>query len=1049
MMLRLLNWLLVSALLLAACVGPAPTPPAAPATEPAATSTPIVVATPAPTADVLYLNLLWHQHQPLYYKDEDGIYTRPWVRVHATKDYYDMASTVAQYPNVHVTFNLTPVLLRQLKDFVEQGAKDRYWVLSEKPAADLTDADKDFILRRFFDANWDHIIKVHPGYQALLDKRGGTTDDAIAAAMQSFTEQDFRDLQVWFNLAWIDPDFLGSEPLNSLVEKDHGFAESDKAIVFDEVRRIMAQVIPIHRQLQDAEQIEVTTTPYAHPILPLINNISIATIGNPKGEQPRLFAYPADARAHLQRSVEIYQETFGRAPRGLWPGEGAVAQPIVSLVSAAGYKWMATGEPVLAKSLGIGQFTRDSQDTVQQADQLYRPYFAQGTDGEPVMIVFRDLVLSDKIGFTYSGTPGRQAADDFMQRLENIRERLKQEGATGPHLVSVILDGENAWENYDNDGKAFLHALYQSLADSKTVKTVTPAEYLALFPDQERMGYLFPGAWFSANYDTWIGESEETQAWNYLFQVRADLAQYDLYNNKAAPSPEALEQAVDFMYLAEGSDWFWWYGADQDSGNDAYFDEGFRALLANVYKSLGEPVPAFVNVPIVPARVSAPQTPLGGILTPQIDGRVGPAEWSLAAWYPAPGGVQARAEDVAAAVYYGIDAQNFYVRLDAKSDWTSLGDAVAGVYLFSPRFADVIPTSRLTTGSDNPTLLGFGATHLAEVQFASSGHSVVTYRAENGSWMQSGPLDFVATNDNVLEFALSLAGLGELEPGDDLRVVAVISQGQRDLQRLPSDGIAKLTIPDLGTTTEVLSVNDPQGDDNGPGTYVYPGDSVFAAGVYDLKNFTVGYDDKTLVFKFSFHGPVHNPWNSPNGLAVQTLDVYVDKDPGEGTGARLLMPGRNAALGEGNGWEYAIWAEGWTPQFIAPDPATGEPKQVTEVSFKIIVNPANSTVTIRVPRSALGEGDPATWGYAAAVLSQEGFPSPGVWRVRDGQETAAQWKFGGVPAGATNYPRIFDIPDAGDQAEQLAFMPSSAGVETLTSNDFAQIDLLTAGRGGS
>src|SRR3990172_1936830 len=209
---------------------------------------------------------------------------------------------------------------------------------------------------------------------------------------------------------------------------------------------------------------------------------------------------------------------------------------------------MASGEPVLAKSLGLGQFTRDAQDTVQQADQLYRPYFVQGTDGPPVMIVFRDLTLSDKIGFTYSGTPGEQAAADFMQRLEDIRAQLQQEGATGPHLVSVILDGENAWENYDNDGKAFLNALYQQLSESTTIKTVTPSEYLKLYPDQQKLDKLFPGAWFSANYDTWIGEKEEQTAWNYLGQVRYDLSKYDITKARTAPSAEALQQALDFMY---------------------------------------------------------------------------------------------------------------------------------------------------------------------------------------------------------------------------------------------------------------------------------------------------------------------------------------------------------------------------------------------------------------------------------------------------------------------------------------------------------------------
>jgi carbohydrate-binding DOMON domain-containing protein len=258
---------------------------------------------------------------------------------------------------------------------------------------------------------------------------------------------------------------------------------------------------------------------------------------------------------------------------------------------------------------------------------------------------------------------------------------------------------------------------------------------------------------------------------------------------------------------------------------------------------------------------------------------------------------------------------------------------------------------------------------------------------------------------------------------------------------MPSSGPAQIVIPDLGLTNILLEISDPESDDKGPGNYTYPTDAVFEPQVFDLKTFSVGYDDTNMVFKFTFYGPVPNPWGSPNNLSLQTLDVYVDKDPGSGSGARLLLPGRNAALKEGDGWEFAIWAEGWTPQFVAPD-ADGVPKQVTTVDFKIIVDPAAASVTIRVPREVFGDGDPADWGYAAAVLSQDGFPSPGVWRVRDGQEVAAQWRFGGVPAGATNYTRILDLADLGDQFGQLTFAPSTAEIGTLTPDDFSQIGLL-------
>jgi len=282
--------------------------------------------------DVLYVNLIWHQHQPLYYKDNAGVYTRPWVRVHATKDYYDMAAILRDYPDVHVTFNLTPVLIRQLDDYASNGTRDLYWQLAEKPASDLTEDDKRFILQRFFDANWDHIIAVYPRYQELLDLRAGSDPAAIDAALAVFTEQDYRDLQVWFNLAWFDPDLLAAEPLKSLVDKGRNFLETDKQILFDEALRVIQAVIPLHKEMQADGQIEVITTPFAHPILPLLVDTNLAREGNPGVETPLQFSYPQDALTHLERSVEIYEENFGQSPRGLWPGEGAVAQTIVPLL---------------------------------------------------------------------------------------------------------------------------------------------------------------------------------------------------------------------------------------------------------------------------------------------------------------------------------------------------------------------------------------------------------------------------------------------------------------------------------------------------------------------------------------------------------------------------------------------------------------------------------------------------------------------------------------------------------------------------------------------
>jgi alpha-amylase/alpha-mannosidase (GH57 family) len=488
------------------------------------------------------------------------------------------------------------------------------------------------------------VIGRFPRYKELLDKRGGSKNEDIERALTSFSEQDFRDLQIWFNLAWFDPDFLTTQPLEALVDKQRGFGEPDKAVIFTKVREVIRAVLPEHKKLQDRGQIEVITTPYAHPILPLIYNTSLAAVGDPAAQLPERFSYPQDVRAQLAKSVEVYRAHFGRKPAGLWPSEGAVAQDIVKMVFDAGYRWMASGEIVLAKSLGMSGFARDSSDTVREADVLYRPYYAQDRDGNRVGIAFRDQRLSDLIGFEYSNKPGEAAAQDLLDRLERIRRALANSGATGPHLVTIILDGENAWENYPNDGKEFLNALYRGLSESTTVRTTTLSEYLSWFPEQRQIKELWPGAWFSSDYGTWIGEPEETTAWNYLGKVRKILAQYDFYKKKVT-TPEKLSRALDFMYLAEGSDWFWWFGSDQESGDDAYFDSAFRSLLAEVCTSLGEPVPDFLSVPVIPASPAPQERSFTTAFTPMIDGVASPDEWTNAGLYSAPGGVMAAASD--------------------------------------------------------------------------------------------------------------------------------------------------------------------------------------------------------------------------------------------------------------------------------------------------------------------------------------------------------------------------------------------------------------------
>ncbi|MFZ2095527.1 MAG: glucodextranase DOMON-like domain-containing protein, partial [Anaerolineales bacterium] len=1005
-----------------------------------ACSQPTATPTPTTTAEQpIYLSIIWHQHQPVYYKDpETGIYEKPWVRVHAAKDYVDMAAILKNYPNIHVTFNLTPSLILQLDDF-QAGAKDLYWVTAEVPANQLTDEQKQFLLDRFFDTN-RKIIARFPRYQELLQKRDAGTE---------YSTQDYLDLQVLFNLAWTDPDWLAQEPLASLVAKGSNFQESDKAIVFGEHLKLIEEVIPLHKELQDDGQIEVTMTPYAHPILPLLVSTRLALIANPSMDLPsKDFAYGADAVAQVQLGIQLYQDHFEMAPRGMWPAEGAVAQEIVNMVSAAGIQWMASDEGVLAASLGKDSFSRNTKEVVTEPDVLYRPYYVQGKQGNPVAMVFRDVVISDKVGFTYSGVSGTAAATDFINRIHAIRDALIASGATGPHLVSVILDGENAWENYDNDGKEFLNSLYADLSNDPLIRTVTPSEFLAISPEQPKIENLWAGSWINHDFSTWIGENEENRAWDYLATARELLQKY--MTGIRQTTTEALERAQYYMYVAEGSDWFWWFGTDQNSGSDESFDQQFRNTLKQVYLSLNEKPPNELDVPIIPLSPIAADIASTGLISVSVDGTVSAGEWGAAGVYQASGGVMASSQAYSQDVAYGFSSMDLFLKVTTSPDYTP----PAGVSL--TEFYLQVPGSDLTNNfSRNGSLLGFPANRLIEMQFTNGQlkEAMVYVSGGNEIWGEPTSLSQAAQKENVIELAIPLSTLGNAETGDRISMRAIHAEqvdvggtkSLMDTDVLPGSGPAALVVPDLGTMNVVLDVTDAERDDYGLGTYTYPSDAVFQAGCYDILNFQVGSDAENIVIKFSMRGAVDNPWGSPNGLSVQTFDIYIDKN-GDGKGGVNFLPGRNLALQDGFNWDYAITVEGWEPGIYVPGDAAPE-RIATSSDFQILADPGQQRVTIRIPQSILGD-NPEDWKYAAMVLSQEGYPSSGVQRVRDVNQNAEQWRFGGAPAD-TNHTRVIDLvwPKAGVQESWLStYTPSQVTQSDLSVTDFARVEMMAIGQ---
>jgi alpha-amylase/alpha-mannosidase (GH57 family) len=974
----------------------------------------------------LYVALIWHNHQPFYKNPATGEYMLPWVRMHAVKDYYDMVSILKEYPGVHCTFNLVPSLILQL-DECSQGAKDVWQAISEKPASELTREEREFILRRFFDANWERIIKRHPRYWQLLQERGeAVTDASISRALQTFTDQDYRDLQVWFNLAWLDPDFKEGDPLmKALIDKGQGFTEEDKRRVLEKHVQIMRQVIPLYRSMQDSGHIEVTTTPFYHPIMPLLYNVELARVASPKLNLPsRAFAHVEDVESQLDMAVRFYEDHFGRKPRGLWPSEQAVGQDIVGLVSDAGFQWMVSSEGVLARSLGVS--LRDGSGNVVRPDLLYKPYIVKD-EGRSVVVLFRDIVLSDKIGFSYSGMNGAAAALDFMNYLRKVKRDLA--GTPGPHVVTVALDGENCWEYYDNDGKEFLHSLYKMLSADPGFKAVTVEEYLKVHPAKDRIPVLHTGSWISDNLETWVGEAEENKAWDYLARARDVLAAYTSENagNEAAQGAVAL--AWDELYAAEGSDWFWWYGDDQDSGNDAAFDELFRTHLQNVYSAIGQAIPAYLYMPIIPKEAAKPDVQMTGFAKVTPDGKIDPGEWAPAAMYfkteaaPMPGG---GGEMILRALWVGVDAESLYLRFDMRSSFKDfLGtDATLAAYLSNPRRAEANSVPRLSGQGSAATALGFAPGAEVLVSFkdlASPGPAKARLAFAGGdeTWVDVKELPGAAA-DRTIELKVPFADVG-LRPGDAVSLAVVASKNGRNVDMLPLGGPAEARMPEIIAGETLFKWDDPAGDDHGPGSYTYPLNAAFKPGVFDMLSFEVLKTGDEVVFQVRLAGDITNPWNSPVGVSLQTIDVYIDTDRKAGSGKIEGLGGRHVTFAPESAWEYAIWVEGWNQRIFAADG-----KEV-QAGVRVSQDPVNKIISIRIPGAALGEPQP-TWGYQVFILSQEGYPAPGNLRVREVLSTAQEWRLGGGDDSEID-PNVIDLlaPPGKTQEEILGAYDVGAG----------------------
>jgi alpha-amylase/alpha-mannosidase (GH57 family) len=697
-------------------------------------------------------------HQPDYRQTQTGETLLPWTRFHAIKDYFDMAAIAERESHVHLTINLVPSLIDQLKAYGSGEANEVQALLTLRDASSLDTQEKAFLLRTFFQLSPVHMLLPYPRYKELWDRRGSVDEHGeFPTGLHLYSVQDYRDLQLWYNLTWCGPELRKDPEIAGLFEKARGFTEQDKRKLLEIQYAFIGRILPYYRRLSESRAIEFSISPYYHPILPLLCDLRAARDALPSIELPREpFSCPQDASDQIDGAAKAYRKVFGSAAQGMWPSEGAISDASLNLAGKAGFRWLASDESVLWNSLH-----RDGR--VSGALPPERKYcaYVSGPGGSGPCLFFRDHALSDLLGFSYSSWNPKDAVADFVGRLRRIHQSLPDDGRHS--IVPVILDGENAWEHYPDNGSEFLKRLYETLTNSSDLRTVTFSEFLDLESRREPLSPIVSGSWIDGNLATWIGHPEKNRAWELISAARRLLGSFQLGH----PDAPELRQAFHEMMIAEGSDWFWWFGDDHQTENAAAFDALFRSHLKSVYRLLGETPPAGLDDPIKKTLPAVRHRNPVHTMTPRLDGLVSDYfEWISAGYAVAGGGDSMhRTDRMLEKVFFGFDLDFFYLRIDLIADKIKNFPAGGSIQLrFTSPEKCSLALQRMPNGE---------------------------WRLETVVWPDARRVPGFAAN-KILELALPLGVLGVEKPADVTFFISVLENG-RDLERFPTTGY--LTVP--------------------------------------------------------------------------------------------------------------------------------------------------------------------------------------------------------------------------------------------------------------
>lgn len=537
--------------------------------------------------------ICWHMHQPSYNDRVSGEYYLPWTYLHATKDYVDMAAHLETTPTASAVVNFAPILLEQLDDYSQQinnyflqGSRITDPLLCALGSAVLPteSIDRIKLVKDCLRANKERLVKRFDNFERLVDLSNWFLKHQDANIY--INDQYLVDLLVWYHLAWLGETVRRDDSrAQLLIDKASGYTLHDRRTLLEIIGGLIGGVIPRYKTLAETGRVELSTSPYAHPIIPLLLDIKSAKQAMPDVKLPGLQAYPGGydrARWQIEYGIEVFERYFGFKPKGCWPSEGAVSDDALKLFEECGFQWAASGESVLRNSL-------DQSDSIESEDD---PSHCRAfcLEGQSMANFFRDDGLSDLVGFTYSTWHADDAVANLIQHLDNISSAVN--GDAGDYVVSIILDGENAWESYPENGYYFLNALYEKLSSHVSINLTTFSQCLERNIPVISLPHVVGGSWVYGTFSTWIGDDDKNHAWDMLGDAKRA---YDRVLESNNLTEEQAQLASVQLAICEGSDWFWWFGDYNPSSTVSDFDHLYRLQLANLYQLLGEEPPEYLS----------------------------------------------------------------------------------------------------------------------------------------------------------------------------------------------------------------------------------------------------------------------------------------------------------------------------------------------------------------------------------------------------------------------------------------------------------------------